>query len=288
MIKHQKYIILILITIVFLSVSCDRVEQPIIPIIGYDLEKYGIPPSFDPATEEMKIQRVVIEDFTGHQCGNCPEAAIVAEDIKTANPGKISIIAIHAGDFTDISDDYPEDWTSGIGDFLWSNIPNQFNPGGRINRSPISNSLHLHTNWTNLTNEQLALSPKVVIQIAHFVQQEDNVVNIHIFTEMLENYDGNLKMVAYLTESELVGNQLDYANTPQHIDDYDFEFVLRDAINGNVGVNLGEDLEAGVTVQKDYSYVYNTTWNIQHCHVIAVVYDEESGNIINSFEINID
>ncbi len=287
--KIHQFILLTLLMFTISLTNCDNIEDPVIPVTGtYDIESYGIPPTFEPATEDMIYQRVVIEDFTGHKCGNCPEAAITAETIKEGAPSKVSIIAVHAGDFTEVDEAYPEDWTSEIGDFLWANIPTQINPGGRVNRAPVSNVLYIQDVWSTMANEQLALDPQLVIQIKTNLVEEDDVVNIHVFSEMLSSYSGNLKLVIYLTESGLVGSQLDYSQDPSHLDEYDFEYVLRDAVNGNVGVSIANNPSAGFTVQKDYSYNFNTDWNITNCHVVAVVYDGDSEIIINSQEIDIE
>lgn len=286
--KFQEFILFSLFVFTLVFSGCDKVDNPVIPIPVYDSETYGVPPSFENATPEMIVQRVVIEDFTGHTCGNCPAAAAVAEEIKTAHPEKVSIIAIHAGSFSEVDDDYPEDWTSSVGNEIWIDVSGQFNPVGRVNRSPNRNDLFVHNTWVDKTNEQLALSPKVVIQIADSVYENDQVVNVHVFSEMLENYSGKLKMVAFLTESNLVGSQLDYNSDPIHIDEYDFEYVLRDAINGKAGVDLGEDLSSGTTIQKDYTFEYNADWNIHNCNIVALVYDDDSGAIINSNEIEIE
>ena len=42
-------------------------------------------------------QKVLIEDFTGFRCGNCPSAAETADNLYKAYKGKIIVIGIHSG-----------------------------------------------------------------------------------------------------------------------------------------------------------------------------------------------
>ena len=69
-----------LVLIVFGIVACDEIEDPVIPVTTNYLESvYGPPPVFNALPQAQAIKRVLVEDFTAHQCGNCPAAAIIAE-----------------------------------------------------------------------------------------------------------------------------------------------------------------------------------------------------------------
>ena len=41
-------------------------------------------------------RNVLIEDYTGHHCNNCPNAATIAHDIEVANPTRVFVASIHA------------------------------------------------------------------------------------------------------------------------------------------------------------------------------------------------
>ena len=58
--------------------GCDVIDDPVIPLtIGYRGE--APVPSFDAMTTGP--QHVLLEDFTAHQCGNCPPAGALAEQL---------------------------------------------------------------------------------------------------------------------------------------------------------------------------------------------------------------
>ena len=95
--------VLLIIASVALFYSCDRVKNPIpIDSANYDITlfpgnfatQYNYP-SF--GTNNNTNVNVLIEDYTGHQCGNCPQAAVVANNIENANPGRVFVISEHAG-----------------------------------------------------------------------------------------------------------------------------------------------------------------------------------------------
>ena len=53
--------------------SCDKLDDPVIDVIPVQNPNL-VTPEFDPLETDM--QRVLVEDFTAHQCGNCPPAAV--------------------------------------------------------------------------------------------------------------------------------------------------------------------------------------------------------------------
>ena len=91
-----------LLFLIFLS-SCDHIENPY-PAVSTDLDTTLYPglwsdyvstewPSF---TQNQNINRnILIEDFTGHTCQNCPEAAKELEAIHDVYGDQIIGIAIH-------------------------------------------------------------------------------------------------------------------------------------------------------------------------------------------------
>ena len=71
-------------------------------------------PAFEPL--ESDIQRILVEDFTAHQCGNCPPAAVKAAELLAEHPDHIVPLAIHAGELASTNVDYPIDWTCDEGE----------------------------------------------------------------------------------------------------------------------------------------------------------------------------
>ena len=54
--------------------SCDKLDDPVIGIVP-DCDTSGmVMPQFEPL--QTDVQRILIEDFTAHQCGNCPPAGL--------------------------------------------------------------------------------------------------------------------------------------------------------------------------------------------------------------------
>ena len=125
---------------------------------------------------------------------------------------------------------------------------------------------------------------------------EANHLNVHVFSEMLSDIEGQVKMVLIVTEDGLEGPQLDYdqvddPETPENeqiLEEYEFEHVLRGTINGSYGVIIGTDMVANETSLKSYTYEWPENWSADHSNVIAVVFEATNGRVLNSMEVHID
>lgn len=278
--------------------ACDVVEDPII-VVGsqYQSWVYGPAPTFGAATADMIYQRVLIEDFTGHDCGNCPSAAALAEELKAANPEKVIVIGVHAGSLAQpLPPEFPADWTTETGELWFAELDFPYNPVGRVNRAPGLATSLFESEWGDAVDAQLGLDPDAVVQMQAEYIPDANHLNIHVYTEMMSDVDGQVKMLVVITEDGLEGPQLNYdlvddPDTPQNeqiVEEYEFEHMLRGTVNGSYGVIVGTDVVAGETDLKSYTFDWNPAWDAQHSNVIAIVFEESTGRILNSVEVHLD
>ena len=128
----MKKIFYIIIAFVLFAVSCDKVEGPYIEKIenGNDTSEF--------------VQNILIEDFTGHKCPNCPRAARTLEEIHHNFGDRIIPMALHVSTLADPSSgafnlDLKTDEGTEIDDFFGvSTSPGL--PNGMINRTVYNES----------------------------------------------------------------------------------------------------------------------------------------------------
>lgn len=288
---------LLIITIATLVTSCDYVDDPVIPqTTGYDEATYGPAPSFENATAAQQIKRVLVEDFTGQQCGNCPEAALIAEQIQENNTGRIDVVGIHSGSLA-VSDGnhYTNEFETEEGDFYFSQLSFQVNPAGRVDRAPDASNILAPAQWVEKVDDQLPLDAEVAIQMVAEYVPENNDLNVHVFSELLTDYEGRARMSILITESGIEGPQLDYSvvddpktsENEQIVEEYHFHHVLRGSVNGAAGVTVGDNDAQGHTTLRSYTYAWNSNWVPEECIVIAFIYDDETGLVLNTASIEL-
>jgi hypothetical protein len=78
----------ILVVIFFTAISCDYVSEPFQDNGGGPID-----------TNDVVMRNILIEDYTGQRCNNCPKATDAIKVIKGLNgyEGRVVSIAIHTG-----------------------------------------------------------------------------------------------------------------------------------------------------------------------------------------------
>mgnify|MGYP003705987371 CR=1 FL=1 len=280
-----------LVLIVFGIVACDEIEDPVIPVTTNYLESvYGPPPVFNALPQAQAIKRVLVEDFTAHQCGNCPAAAIIAEDIAENYEGLVSVMAIHAGNLAGTDDNYFDtDWTTEEGTVFWDQLDFQANPVGRVNRVNGVGSFWAPAQWEEKVIEELAGSPSIGLQHAYEWAPANGLLNLHLHGTFYEDVNGPIQIAWLILESHIFDYQLDYASNPEVVEDYEFNHVLRGSVQGAVGVGFGTasgGASASDVATQSVTFTWEEAWVLENCTVLAVVSDAD-GYVINVEEIHL-
>ena len=66
-------------------------------------------------TPGVVYRKVLVEDYTGHKCGNCPAAALKLLHLDTTYEDKVIPLAVHAGFFATTNAQYPTNLLSTAG-----------------------------------------------------------------------------------------------------------------------------------------------------------------------------
>ena len=279
----MKKVALIALAFVMIFTSCDVIDDPVIPFsIGYRSDLYGPAPEFGVAP--TTTVNVLLEDFTAHQCGNCPDAGLIADAIYESNPDEVVLLAIHAGSLAVTNEEAPfdTDWTTPESEFYWEQLDFQANPLGRINRSGGPGNFYSPSTWEDNVNQVLGSTAAVNLQIEANYQSENNHLNVHVNGQFASNYDNGTHLVVLIAESELYDYQLWYGQDPSTVPDYHFKHILRGSVSGPSGLSFNtEAVSSGEEIQKDYTIDWNSNWIAENCEVIAFVIDDQSGEVLN-------
>lgn len=78
-------------------------------------------------------KNVVLEEFTGIYCQFCPDGHAIAQSIQDENPGRVSLINIHAGGFANPQSGHP-DFRTDYGNAIANQSGLTGYPAGQVNR----------------------------------------------------------------------------------------------------------------------------------------------------------
>ena len=296
----KTFIYLSLMILVFAGISsCDKIEDPIKPAILLDTNYYPFnwedypEPVF---TENTNTKRnVLLEDYTGHRCPNCPAAAAIAKNIEDANADRVFVSSVHSGpgglsSFQQLASDCgtitnPDDEYCTI---FYNNESIAYgaafngggfgfigNPQGTINRISFASStmFQFSTEWQTRVNEVITTNDlKVNIQAKSNYYAATNGMYLHVETEFLQDLSGGeYTLVVSLLENHVVDFQ---DNMSVAVADYDHHNIFRGCLDGLPwGQSIGGEHKVDEKTYFDYSYGLPTGKTNTDYHLLIYVYD---------------
>lgn len=278
------------ILLAFTLAGCT--EKP--PYINYDPPKTTIDTTYVNATpSDAQTKQVLLEDVTGVQCVNCPDAAAIAKALTAANPGKINVIAVHALNLLDNftkpvnkeGHKSKQDFRTQAAADICVNIlgvPNSL-PKGGIDRVKFSDKTDLlidRTDWTSKVNAQLAVSTPVNITLASVPGAAGEIL-IDATIEYTQALPDTNYLTLVIVEDSIIDVQeyIDYTQpipSPEFNDNYLHMHVMRAVMTASTGDLINKPdapLVAGRVFRKRYKYtITNSEWVRKNLHVIGFVH----------------
>jgi hypothetical protein len=279
--------------------SCDKVENAY-PNTSSTLD-WTLYPGGDSATyasnalwptfttNSNTLRNVLIEDFTGHQCPNCPAVGSFVHTLEVANPSRVFATAIHSGPaglgaFQETNATYAEEFYNPIaleiGTFLGSQPGTNFtgNPRLTVNRIKTGGDLtsNAGSNATNLMNNALTSTLKVNIQSAANYFSSTRGVFLHTEVDVIDNSLTDLGIVVYVVEDSMVAPQKDITAPGGQNLTYVHKDILRGTIdNAAFGRTLSSSyLNANGNYYVNYSYQLPSDLDPDNTHLLIYVYDK--------------
>ncbi len=221
---------------------------------------------------------VLIEDFTGQKCINCPFAATEIENI-IEQYGEEHVIAVgihcglgmkttatskYQGLMCDTGNEYYAAWGR----------PGQ--PAGLVNRA--TDRTTGYTTWANQVRTEIEKTAPLALTVNNQYLSADRSLTVSVDAFGTNGTtDGNLQV--WLVEDSIVSLQ----DMPTELGggrvyDYVHNHVFRANVTADLwgeAVSVGE----GLTVTKTYTYTLPEKWDAAHVSVVAFVTDADHKNV---------
>jgi hypothetical protein len=285
----------------FLICSCNKVENayPTGSNTKLDLDTTLYPGNFSDYIAPVfslntNINRnILLEDYTGHKCPNCPPAGALALQIEAdvASGGRVFIASIHAspgglGPFQETNTIFTTDFTcpEGLEYGTFFNIGYGFsgNPRGTINRVNLANDMFKNaTNWQNAVTSQLTANTLTVnLQASADYFPTTRGVYLHVQIDPILTLPTNSKLVIYCIEDSLIARQMLQSSVEDPA--YIHHDILRSTITGQA---FGQSLstftpDASGNYLLKYSYVLPTAIDPTNFHFLVYLMDGDTYEVL--------
>lgn len=282
--------------------SCDKVTQPnqnppaVTGCIGNGPTTIVMSNSLT-----SNYRKVLLEDFTGHTCPNCPRAAEAADALIATYQSSLVVIANHvsvtfAAPRRDSSFTYREDFRNSASTAwdVFLGMSNAGLPKGCVNRMGSSNYAQNYSAWSSMIPFALNKPQVAKLDITSKYDISNHYLNVSVKTTFKTALDTSVKMIILLTQDSIIAQQKDGAPPVGAVvgtDDpgmrlyYRFDNIVIGALNGDWGglvkkspITLNDTVTVSSScylVDKCFTTVpKNVCLNDRHIYVVAFIYTD--------------
>ncbi|MBQ9554801.1 MAG: Omp28 family outer membrane lipoprotein [Muribaculaceae bacterium] len=212
---------------------------------------------------------VLIEDYTGQYCVNCPRATAEIERlIEEYGDSVVVAVAIHSGPFskqkgvasplyTEVGDEYFTRWNLsaqpvGLIDRLYSSMPFSY------------------TDWAAGVNYEIGFEAPVSFVTKPAYDKDTRDLTVEVQTIGLDEAPVSGRLQVWLLEDSIDSFQLmPDGSVNEH---YNHMHVFRASINDPWGDDL--TVTHGEVAAKNYEYILDPAWVPEHCSIVTFLFDD--------------
>ena len=254
--------IIALASLMFFAMGCDKIDNP-----------------HKPYTPTGGSKTVLIKDFTGARCVNCPAAAETAHELQhQLGADRIFILSVHAGYLAQPMGQFP-DFTTEEGTAWYGD--HDSNPLFSVDHVALTDGNTLNVEQIDTPVSDALAEPQLFdITIGNTYDETSRLLKVENRFEPTGDGSGEYYATVCLVEDSIVGWQ----TTPAGLDrEYVFRNVFRGTLNGADG-----QLVSNGAFYVDDSFVKNcsmeidSTYNADQCYVLTYIYDKADGKIVQT------
>ena len=223
---------------------------------------------------------MLIKDFTGAMCVNCPGAAEIAHELQhQLGEDRVLIMGVHAGPLAQPAGQFPNFLTDEGTEWYGTH---DSNPLFSVDNVGLTDGNTLYVEQIDVpVNEALAESQTFDISIYNEYDESSRQLGVMVTATAVAEYTGNLYVTVCLVEDSIIGWQKVHGGI-------DKEYVFRNVFRGTLNGADGEAFANGPVYFEEsrlfaYGIQLDSTYNADQCYVLSYIYDKhKNGKILQT------
>ncbi len=244
----------------------------------------------DPVQEQI----VLIEEFTGVRCVNCPKGHDIAADLIEQNDGRVLAMALHAGFLTTPYPESTQEFAISEAQAIHDYTGTLAVPSASINRTVFDGEQQpsiLNVNaWGGKVAQALTTTPPVNLYVYKEYNPETRQLSVWVQLRYTQTVLEPNYITVAISEGGIIDPQLvpDGASSKVELA-YEHNHVMRDLLTSNTGDLVDTATNVRTVYIQSFSKTLPTDWDAQHCEVIAYVhYAGEDKSILQAGSVYVE
>jgi hypothetical protein len=270
---------------VLLFNACDYVDRDVVKNYGKE-DVAPVDTTVSEDTTEIRIRKILVEDFTGHTCPNCPKAATEIKNLENLYGEKIVAMALHvSATFAEpqpptYQADYRTTEGTAIDDFF--NISSSGLPKGMINRKEIQGSPIVgFQSWGAEVSNSINLPLEAWISMKNTYDAALNKVTTNLKIDFESTINDEIKLCVFLVQDSIISPQKDASAPGGKIINYAHNHMLRKGLTPAFGESIVTNPTATTPeISKSYSLVLSPDNVPENCKIVAYIYKASNYEVI--------
>ena len=280
--KKLSFILAIAAVILGMA-SCDKLNEPYIiepPVEDSDTIALS---ADDTLNFDGKIV-VLLEDYTGVKCNNCPGAAEIAHQLQQQYGEHLVVLGVHpkgalqnpAGGFPDFRTEDGAIWNDHFNIAAY--------PNGLVNRTGVLGSAQ----WSAAVGNFIGTAAPVRLIVKTNYDGDTRELKVSVHSKFLQNVDSdNVTLTVCMMEDNILGKQI----TPSGLDT---AYIHRHVFRGTAdGYTWGRVLSSAGSISGGSNFITNMkftldeAYNEEEFYIVAFISDDNTKEVLMAAESKI-
>lgn len=223
--------------------------------------------------EEPQEKNVLIDEFTGVRCVNCPDGHALVKNLQNNHPGRVVALSWHSNLLGEPFPHSSQDLKIPEAQQMEGQLGGlQGKPSAAIDRKLYSGEnqrLLLMPRWAGYVNERLQEISPVNMSIETSYDSEEGILTAQTILHYTKAVQFSNRLSVVLIEDEIVEPQV----TPNGVkDDYVHQHAVRAVLTALNGVNIEVEKVPGRIVKTTFESPIESHWDIENMYVVAIVH----------------
>ena len=220
-------------------------------------------------------KHVLLEEFTGVRCINCPDGHIIIQSLKSTYGEKVASAAFHTNDLGEPYNGATQDLRTADGEILQDYLVYQgAKPSATVDRVKFSSGdispMYSKGTWSKHVQTELEKEAPLNIYIAPVYDSTTRTLSFTTELHYTKAVSEQQKISIFLLETNLVQPQINASNVVDP--NYIHRDVFRKAVTNIKGDPITTTTEAGRVVRSTYITQLETIWKAENIRLLVFVH----------------